>query len=379
MVHCARLPPHPLTGVTLTAALLRRQIAERGPLSVSEYMAAALGHREHGYYATRDPLGASGDFTTAPEISQVFGELIGLWCVEVWRTMNAPDPVRVVELGPGRGTLMADAGLAWRRVAPELAAAARLHLVETSPALRARQETALAALSPLPAATWHARLADVPEGPLILLANEFFDALPIRQYIRREGAWRERLVGLAPAGDGFVFIDGPVVELTNAGDEPGILEGAILELCPQAEALAADIAARVTAHGGAALIIDYGPSRSALGETLQAVRGHRYADPLAEPGEADLSHHVDFMRLRQAAERAGGCIFGPVPQGLFLGRLGIAARTEALAAAAGSPERAEKIRGAVRRLIHPGRMGILFKAFAIADPALPRLPGFDRT
>jgi NADH dehydrogenase [ubiquinone] 1 alpha subcomplex assembly factor 7 len=363
--------------VTPLAALLHRRIAENGPLSVAEYMTAALGHDEHGYYARRrDPLGAAGDFTTAPEISQVFGELIGAWCVEVWRRMNAPDRVRVVELGPGRGTLLADASRIWRRIAPDFADAVRLHLVETSSALRARQGTALAAVPWLRWRTWHARLAEVPEGPMILLANEFFDALPVHQYVRCEEAWRERLVGLAPVGDSFVFIDGSIVELADTQSGPSAPEGAILELCPEAEALAADIGARVAAHSGAALIIDYGPSRSALGESLQAARGHQYADPLAEPGEADLSHHVDFQRLRRAAEQAGARTFGPIPQGLLLGRLGIAARAAALARAATSPELVDAIHGPVRRLIHPARMGVLFKAVAITDPALPTPPGF---
>ena len=312
--------------MTALAALLRRRIAENGPLSVAEYMTEALGHRQHGYYARRDPMGAAGDFVTAPEISQVYGELIGAWCVETWRRMNAPDPIQVVELGPGRGTLLADAGRIWRRIAPEFADAVRLHLVETSPALRARQQAALAALS-FRSAMWHARLAEVPEGPMILLANELFDALPIHQYIRRDGVWRERLIGLPPVGDAFVFIDGPVVGMRrHPGEELARRRETICELCPEAEALAAEIGARVATHGGAALIIDYGHSRSALGETLQAVRGHRYADPLADAGEADLSHHVDFQRLRRAAEHAGAQTFGPIPQGLFLSRLGIAAR-----------------------------------------------------
>jgi SAM-dependent MidA family methyltransferase len=277
-----------------------------------------------------------------------------------------------VELGPGRGTLLADAGRIWRRISPDFADTVRLHLVEMSPALRACQRTALAAWSPM----WHARLAEVPKGPMILLANEFFDALSIHQYVRRDGVWRERLVGLTPTGDGFVFIDGSVVELPDAQSEPGALDGAILELCPDAEMLAAEIGARVMAQGGVALIIDYGSRHSALGDTLQAVRHHRYADPLEEPGEADLSHHVDFERLRRAAEHAGAITFGPISQGLFFARLGIAARAEALARAADSPELAEAVRDGVRRLIHPGRMGSLFKAFAIADPGLPMPPGF---
>ena len=365
------------------AALLRRRIAESGSLGVAEYMAEALGHPEHGYYATRDPLGAAGDFTTAPEISQVFGELIGAWCVEVWRAMGAPNPVRLVELGPGRGTLIADAGRMWRHVAPEFTLTARLHLVETSPPLRARQRATLAAAATPP--TWHATLAEVPEGPMILLANEFFDALPVRQYVRRAGTWRERLVGMAPTGDSFAFVDGSVVDPAGAPEASGedvrrqltvAADGEILELCPAAEVLAADIGGRLADHGGAALIVDYGPTHSALGDTLQAVRGHRYADPLATPGQADLSHHVDFQRLGAAAERSGARVWGPVPQGLLLGRIGLAARVQALVAAAPSASQADAIRGAVRRLVHPGRMGVLFKGLAIAHPSLPVPPGF---
>ena len=369
--------------MTPLAALLRRRIGESGPPSVADYMAEALGHPEQGYYATRDPLGAAGDFTTAPEISQVFGELIGAWCVEVWRAMGAPNPVRLVELGPGRGTLIADAGRTWRQVAPEFSLTARVHLVETSPTLRARQRAALAAAATPP--TWHATLAEVPEGPMIVLANEFFDALPVRQYVRRGGGWRQRLVGMAPAGESFAFVDGSVVDPAGALEASSedvrrqlaaVADGEILELCPAAEALAADIGRRLADHGGAALIVDYGPAHSGLGETLQAVRDHRYADPLAAPGRADLSHHVDFQRLRAAAEGRGARVWGPIPQGLLLARLGLAARAEALAAAAPSALQADAIRGAVRRLVHPGRMGLLFKALAIAHPNLPAPPGF---
>jgi NADH dehydrogenase [ubiquinone] 1 alpha subcomplex assembly factor 7 len=369
--------------VTPLAALLRRRIAESGALTLADYMGEALAHPEHGYYAIRDPLGAAGDFTTAPEISQVFGELIGAWCVEVWRAMGAPNPIRLVELGPGRGTLVADAGRTWRRIAPEFVAATRLHLVETSPVLRARQRETLATATMPPA--WHAMLAEVPGGPTILLANEFFDALPLRQYVRRGGGWRERLVGMAVVDEGFAFVDGLIIDPADAleaGREDlhqrlaAAAEGEIVELCPTAESLTADIGARLLDHGGAALIVDYGPARSALGDTLQAVRGHRYADPLAAPGGADLSHHVDFQRLRAAAERRGARVWGPIPQGLLLGRLGFAARAEALVTAASSAQRAEAIRGAIRRLVHPGRMGLLFKALAIAHPSLPAPPGF---
>ena len=362
------------------AALLRERIAAAGPLSVADYMAAALDHPDFGYYATRDPLGRGGDFVTAPEISQIFGELLGAWCVAVWQAMGAPAPVRLVELGPGCGTLLADAWRAWRRTARDLTGAARLHLVETSPRLRARQQDELSRLEPAPVAAWHLRFAEIPPGPVILIANEFFDALPIRQYVCRGDRWRERLVGLAEDGAGFAFVDGNVVGTSvlhalAALPEPG--DGAIFELCPAAEALAGEIGARLARDGGGALIVDYGHRHSAAGETLQAVRAHRFADPLVGPGDADLSHHVDFERLATAAVAAGARAIGPVPQGLFLGRLGIAARAEALAAAAASPAQAEAIAGAARRLVHPGRMGVLFKALALVHPDLPPPPGME--
>jgi NADH dehydrogenase [ubiquinone] 1 alpha subcomplex assembly factor 7 len=371
--------------VTALAALLRRKIVEEGPLSVAEYISCALNHPQHGYYTTRDPFGVCGDFVTAPEISQVFGELIAAWCVEVWRTMGAPARVLFVELGPGRGTLAADAWRCWRKIAPDFADAMRPHLVETSPELRMRQRAALERAG-LPDAAWHTALTEVPEAPAVLVANEFFDALPIRQYVRRRDGWRERLVGLSPEGEGFVFIDGSLVDhpVVENGDFAAMqdqleaaTEGDILELCPAADALATEIATRMAGQGGAALIIDYGPANSALGDTLQAVGGHRHADPLADPGEVDLSHHVDFGRLRAAAHRVGARPCGPIPQGLFLGRLGIVARARALAETAPTPQHAHALRSAVRRLVHPGRMGLLFKALAIADPKLPVPPGFS--
>ena len=372
--------------MTPLEGLLRQRIAAEGALPVAQFMAAVLGHPEHGVYMQRDPLGQSGDFVTAPEISQVFGELIGAWCAAVWQMMGAPDPLPLVELGPGRGTLLADVWRTLNAVAKPMAAALRLHLVESSPPLRTRQQATLAGLSPSVAATWHARadegLAALPDGPFILLANEFFDALPIQQFVRCEGAWHERLIDVAPGGEGLSFVLGPAadppVELSFAASAR---DGDILELCPEAERLAGHIAARLAAPasgcGSAALIVDYGPARSGFGDTLQAVGGHRIVDPLTAPGEADLSHHVDFERLRAAAERAGARCFGPIAQGLFLCRLGAGVRADALAARAPSVEAADAIRGAVRRLVHPGRMGLLFKALAITAPGMLSPPGFD--
>lgn len=372
--------------MTPLEALLRQRIAAEGAISVAEFMAAALTHPEHGVYMQGDPLGRSGDFVTAPEISQVFGELVAAWCAAVWHSLGAPAQLPLIELGPGRGTLLADLWRTLNAVAKPLASALRLHLVDSSPPLRARQRATLGGLAPPLAVTWHddaeAGLAALPDGPFLLLANEFFDALPVRQFVRRDGTWRERLVDVAPGGEGLAFVPGPVADPCLDGPlAAAARDGDVVELSPEAERLAGLIAARLAAPGsrpgGAALIVDYGPARSGVGETLQAVSGHRIVDPVMAPGEADLSHHVDFERLRTAAERAGARCFGPIAQGLFLGRLGAGLRADALAARAPSPEAAEAIRGAVRRLVHPGRMGVLFKAMAIAAPGLPPLPGFE--
>ncbi len=369
--------------VTPLAALLQAEIAAKGPLPVAGVMAAALHHPRFGYYAGSEaaatgPLGRCGDFITAPEVSQVFGEVLGAWCVRVWQAMGAPRPVVLAELGPGRGTLLADLWRTIAAVAPDLADAARLHLVEVSGALREQQRSAIAALAAPPRAVWHETLAAVPPGPALVLANEFFDALPVEQYVRDAGVWWQRCVD---SRDGVLaFSLGLAVdsrERPDLADLPDAPDGILVERCPEAERLAADLGARVATNGGAALIIDYGPARSTPGETLQALRHHRPADLLASLGQADLSHHVDFERLAQAVTSAGGRAWGPVPQGLFLGRLGVAERGAALGAAA--PEQMDAISGAIRRLVHPGRMGLLFKALAVTPPTAPAAPpGFGR-
>ncbi|NJO55644.1 MAG: class I SAM-dependent methyltransferase [Rhodospirillales bacterium] len=335
-----------------------------------------MTHPEHGYYRHGLPIGRCGDFITAPEISQVFGELIGLWAVAVWEEMRCPRQLTLVELGPGRGVLIVDALRAIRQTRPHALAAFRLHLVEVSTSLREFQRQALID-GPLPQTpVWQDRLEAVPSGPVVLIANEFIDTLPIRQYVRTEGVWRERRIGLDEAGNGFAWTLGAPRQLTLPENLIDCEDGDVVELCPAADALSAEIGRRVACDGGAALLIDYGHARPSFGETLQAVRDHAYADPLADPGTADLSHQVDFAALATAAAAAGAATYRPVPQGLFLSRLGIAARAQALAAA--SPAKAGSIEGAVRRLVHPGRMGVLFKALAIADPALPPPPGFTR-
>ncbi len=351
--------------MTPLEAIIRRQIAASGPLTIADYMALCLGHPEHGYYRKQDPLGARGDFITAPEISQMFGEMIGLWLAQVWIDMGRPAPFRLVELGPGRGTLMADA-LRAAAAAPGFREAADLWLVETSPTLRAAQAGALGAHAP----HWADAFAEVPAGPILLVANEFFDALPIRQIRRTGGVWRERVIGLA--GDRLTW--GLGAEIPHA-DAP---EGAIREFSPLSTAVISEIAARISRETGAALIIDYGYGETPPmgGDTFQALRRHGYADPLEDPGEADLTAHVDFGAL--AAPRPGVRFAPLTTQGVFLERLGIAARAATLAKnVANDVNSVNAIATALRRLIHPDEMGSLFKALALADAERPALPGLE--
>ena len=334
------------------------------PERLDHFMARAVA----AYYARGTAFGASGDFTTAPDISQAFGECLGLWAAVTWQAMGAPDPVRLVELGPGRGTLMADALRAVGQAVPAFRAALRVHLVEASPALRAAQARAL----PEAGATWHEDLAAVPPGPAIILGNEFLDALPIRQFVRRGGAWRERWVE-----------DGRFVERPAALAPPLPAEapdGAVREVCEAAHAIASVIAARLTAAGGAALLIDYGYSEPGFGETFQAITRHGAADPLAAPGSVDLTAHVDFAALAAAARAAGAAAHGPLPQGLLLQRLGLMSRAAILArsaATAGRHRLAGEILSGAERLVAAEGMGRLFKALCLCHPALPSPAGFE--
>ncbi|MFZ5608680.1 MAG: class I SAM-dependent methyltransferase [Pseudomonadota bacterium] len=358
--------------MTPLARTLIQRIAVRGPITIARYMAEALGHPVHGYYQTRDPLGAQGDFTTAPEISQMFGELIGLWCADLWQRAGMPETVMLVELGPGRGTLMADA-LRALALLPRLYAATSVHFVETSPVLRARQAGLV------PDAQWHDRLADVPQGFAFVIANEFFDALPVRQLVRHRGAWRERMVGLDGTGERLA----PCIETASADlsalvppDLRAGPEGAVFETCPAGLALAHDLGARLATQGGAALIIDYGHAASGHGETLQAVKGHGFADPFAAPGEADLTAHVDFAALALAARKGGAMTHGPVAQGAFLAALGIAERAERLTAGA-TPQQRAAIEAACARLVEGQAMGQLFKVLALTGRDMPWPAGFS--
>ncbi|HEX9463245.1 MAG TPA: SAM-dependent methyltransferase [Alphaproteobacteria bacterium] len=346
--------------------LLFDRIRREGPLPVEEYMRLCLAHPEHGYYRSQTAIGAAGDFITAPEISQIFGELVGLWAAALWTQMGRPSPLRLVELGPGRGTLMADALRAVARVAGGFRAALDLHLVEINPGLRQQQHAALAAAQP----SWHDRLDTVPPGPLIVIANEFFDALPVRQIVRAGDGWHERVVACR---DGrLAFAAGA----STASPDIAADAGAVLETSPAGEAWMQGIAARIVAHGGGALVVDYGPAVRAPGDTLQAVRGHQPVSPLEEPGLCDLTAHVDFTGLAAAGRAAGAAAFGPIPQSAFLRRLGIAARAATLLQAA-TPDQARVLEGSVRRLIEPAEMGTLFKALAVASPDVGTPPGFD--
>ncbi len=350
---------------------LRERIARQGPISIAEYMAQALSHPQFGYYMGKDPLGVKGDFITAPEISQMFGELIGAWAAVAWQLMGEPESLALVELGPGRGTLMSDA-LRAAKTAPGFLKAVQIHLVETSPALAARQRQALAGHD----ANWHQDFEDVPPGPLIVIANEFFDALPIQQFVLAEGGWRRRSVGIDNETHRlcFVLADEPLDEAMEARLGDGAI-GDIRETSPASITLMSAIARRLAQHRGYALIIDYGPAKSAPGDSLQAVKGHHRHQVLDDPGEADITAHVDFEALATAAKVEGCHISGPLTQGAFLGNLGIEARMERLADGA-DPAQARDIRSAYARLTSAAAMGELFKVLSVGVGDLPA-PGFE--
>jgi SAM-dependent MidA family methyltransferase len=348
--------------------IIKEMIASDGPLTIDRYMTLCLAHPRHGYYMARMPFGRQGDFITAPEVSQIFGELIGVWCLAAWELMGRPDPLRLVELGPGRGTLMADL-LRACRIAPAFAAAARIHLVEMSPVLAALQRRTLAGAAD--GIAWHERLDEVPEGPMILVANEFFDAIAIRQLQRRGGRWHERMVGLDVAGNlALGLAPDPVADDLVPAFALDAGEGAIAEIAPERCRLAAAIGARLAATPSVALIIDYGHPASAAGDTLQAVSGHRRADPLAHPGAADITSHVDFASLGNCLRQAGAAVYSVIDQAGFLAAMGLAARVAALERNQPPAIRAE-IAAAAARLAAADRMGHLFKVLGAGHPGLP--------
>ena len=351
--------------MTPLAQLIAARIAATGPITLADYMRDCLTHPVYGYYSTRDPLGAQGDFITAPEISQMFGELLGLCLAQSWRDQGSPPQITLGELGPGRGTLMADVLRATANVAG-FHAALSVHLVEIPGPLRATQSRLLAQ------ATWHDSVASLPEAPLYLIANEFFDALPIRQFIRQGNGWSEVVVGLSDAKLTLGQTSpAPLAALQHRlGDTQ---DGDRVELCPALPGIASHIGGLIARHGGAALFIDYGDWRS-QGDTVQALRGHAPTDPLAEPGLADLTAHVDFEVVANAASPAKHTRL--TPQGVFLERLGIAARAQRLANGLSGPALTAHL-AAHRRLTHPVEMGQLFKVVGYYPPSAPTPPGLE--
>ena len=348
--------------------LIAARIAHQGPLRLDHYWNLCLFHPRHGYYMKKDPLGAEGDFTTAPEISQIFGEMLGAWVADLWLRAGAPAPFGLVELGPGRGTLMADV-LRAARNAPGFSGAVGLHLVETSPVLKNMQKEKLKFWDP----HCHEDIRDLPaDRPLIILANEFFDALPVRQFTwSKARGWAERAVGVDAGGDlHWVWV--PAGRPVECPEQPQ--ENEIYERAPARRQVMAGLAARLARQGGAGLIIDYGYCGPQSGDTLQAVRKHLYADPLSTPGGADLTAHVDFSALSESAREQGLKPAGPVGQGNFLDSLGIRIRAEKLVSRA-QPDQAGEIRGALTRLTGPDEMGTLFKALALRSPDWPRPEG----
>lgn len=333
--------------------ILGEIIAAEGPMAIDRYMGLCLGHPVHGYYMTRDPFGEQGDFMTAPEISQFFGELVGVWLVAAWDAMGRPDPFNLVELGPGRGTLMADIVKAGR-VMPGFVAAARLHLVEMSPVLRKLQKEKLGS-----GVTWHESIANLPAGPLLLVANEFFDAIPIRQFEKRHGKWLERCIGR----DGMGFMPAALDNAQGA-------DGEVIEFAPQRLEIARELGQRIARQGGCALIIDYGHLRTAPGDTLQAVRAHEYVRVTDRPGESDITSHVDFEALGKAFAEGGARALPGLSQRAFLLAMGLEQRAAILAAKSDAATK-DMLARAVARLAGETEMGNLFKVMVATSPDLP--------
>ena len=350
---------------------IARRIRSEGPLTLAAYMAMALYDPVGGYYVRRDPIGAAGDFTTAPEISQIFGELIGLWYAALWLAIGRPDPVILAELGPGRGVLMSDFLRAAETV-PDFRRSLRVYLVEVSPVLRVEQQHRLRHAQPVCVR----RVEDLADGPILIIANEFLDTLPVRQFVRGASHWAERMVALDPE-DRLVFVDGPESPAATLLVSEALRQrppGTIAEICPAALALAGMLCTRFARQPGAALFVDYGYFPSAPGPTLRALRRHRPVSALSAPGTADISAHVDFAAFAEAARAGGAEIYGPVPQFRFLAELGAELRLAALSARA-TPHQRWALEAGVRRLLDPGGMGS-FKVMAVISPGLPMPAGF---
>ena len=355
----------------------------KGPISIADYMADALGHPHDGYYNSATSIGADGDFTTAPEISQIFGELIGAWLVQSWITMGEPTNFNLVELGPGRGVLMADI-LRTAQIRPAFAKAVDVWLLEASGRLRHEQQKRLRGFDTR--MHWADQFDDIPDAPTLIIANEFFDCLPIRQFQRTGTTWRERLIGLNPHNDGLDFVlaqtpaapDLPIpAHLTKKADQKeGPQDGDIFEFSEDAQQFMKKINKLIRDNGGRALIIDYGHLASGLGDTFQAVKAHRYCPPLSTPGKADVTAHVDFDALARIALEDGMQVDGPVTQGSFLERLGLPLRVDALSKSA-SEKTAQTIHAGAHRISSPAQMGEIFKVLCVGSPNLSAPPGFS--
>ena len=345
-----------------------------GPLTVARYMNEVLNNPTLGYYASNNPIGQAGDFVTAPEISQMYGELVSAWLIDCWERLGKPDPVVLVELGPGRGTFISDL---WRvaMMVPKFAAAVTIYLVESSPVLREQQKQRLQSLVGAERLTWVRQFTEIPDVPFLLVANEFFDALPVHQFVRSRGRWRERLVDVDPNEDNkFCYVIGPYTP-TISLIAPGVnVMGNSLEICPTGILLAETIGEKLCQVPGAALIVDFGLESSGL--TFQAVMSHSTCDPLTNVGEADLSCAVDFGALGSAALRAGARIHGPVSQGTLLRSLGIEERAAALMKNVDDDTARLVVQGK-ERLTGPSFMGQLFQALAISSQALSSVEGFN--
>lgn len=354
---------------------LKRLISNNGPITLAQYMGECLSHPKHGYYMNKDPFGEGGDFTTAPEISQMFGEMIGMWIANTWQAMSSPSPIKLIELGPGRGTLMADI-LRVLNIVPELKSNLSVHMVEMSPTLIETQKKSLASEAQTKI-TWHKNLSEIADGCSFIIANEFFDALPVHQFEKTDKGWNERVLGLtdgkltpalAPASPALFMTDEVKRNAANTGD---ILEASAISI-----SIMAEISRRIKESGGASLIIDYGYKKTSYGDSIQAMKSHKYCPIFETPGHADITAHVNFATLSQCAEECGLDVFGTAEQGAFLKQLGIEMRAEKLSTSA-TPQQKQDIASAIKRLIDDKEMGTLFKVIAVQNKNLPKPIGFE--
>ena len=354
---------------------LKSRIESEGSLTVADYMAEALGNQNYGYYRKGDPLGKNGDFITSPEVSQMFGELIGLWSAICWQQIGSPSKINLVELGPGRGTLLVDAVRAVTGM-PEYLDAIELHLVETSPVLVQHQIRNLSTLNKI--CRWHENFGEVPNGPFVLIGNEFLDALPVRQFVKTFGQWSERLIGLDKNGTCLRWTTssyGTDWEFPVPPALDGCDEGMIWEVCADAQDIVASISSAIMERQGIALFIDYGYVKQTGGDTFQAVQNHDFTDPLETPGEADLTAHVDFEAIKRVAVEKGVRVSGPIPQGDFLRGLGIEQRAGRIMTTATKRQQLY-IHTGLSRLIDEDEMGTLFKVIALSHPNDVQPEGF---